>query len=728
MPNQKVQNQGYSQPTQILQQSLYPQPNYQNNYQVILYKLKNKIKTLKTVSVLLVFLLVATAVLSTVLLISNGVVGQNKASTLNATNLSVKITDNNGIYVSFLSTKNGFEFSYDNNTWKTPVEKEGSVQLSLKSDGLVNSTGVLSLPGNNLYLSKISDKTTNLSDIISSNKTSALARGEVIYDEKTLTVETASVSAFFTKSDVLKTRIESNYTYIAYYFVQNDGVKFLAQFTSPNLLFADNVNLDKILISLKENLSTSASVKGASNTSTSLDINIERNVAQNRPGVYRVYTKQCGNYTIKSNSRYSEFSAILGDKSKDICNGASGSGFVVDDQCHLATNGHVVIQESPAVTLFREFFADKKILKALLEDYLAIQIASGKLTAQGATNLLNSDTAKDQLVNGLALLVAEMFQNGTLKATFGDVKYFIQKPNVAIDNSILFTPTTTALEESKMIASSLLGYDYNANDVNTGKFTASDVALLTLKTTCSSLIINSLGTVDNLTAGTAVTVVGFPGSGTDTTVSSGLSDLQSATQATVTNGIVSAIKQDSGGRTLIQTDTSINHGNSGGPCYDGSGKVVGLATYGLTSDKAINFCRNVADLQKLMTKFSLTNKSNPVTTLFTTGLDAYYQKKYYTAVNKLQQAKIISPQISDIDKFINLATTNEKEAIDSPFDSGTFTPGYLAGIILAGIALILMIVFIIVLIMLLGAQGSYKKVLKVLQQMPQMPQQQQAMY
>ena len=60
-------------------------------------------------------------------------------------------------------------------------------------------------------------------------------------------------------------------------------------------------------------------------------------------------------------------------------------------------------------------------------------------------------------------------------------------------------------------------------------------------------------------------------------------------QNTVTRGIVSAVRQDTGGVTLVQTDAAINPGNSGGPLLDRSGRVIGVNTMKVGSAAAIGF-------------------------------------------------------------------------------------------------------------------------------------------
>ena len=55
---------------------------------------------------------------------------------------------------------------------------------------------------------------------------------------------------------------------------------------------------------------------------------------------------------------------------------------------------------------------------------------------------------------------------------------------------------------------------------------------------------------------------------------------------TLTKGIISSFRDSA---RIIQTDTAINFGNSGGPLINQSGCVVGVNTAGLTKSKGLNF-------------------------------------------------------------------------------------------------------------------------------------------
>ena len=88
--------------------------------------------------------------------------------------------------------------------------------------------------------------------------------------------------------------------------------------------------------------------------------------------------------------------------------------------------------------------------------------------------------------------------------------------------------------------------------------------------------------------GDAVFAVGFPGD------ADYLSDSHAVTssQATITNGVVSAIRsmklvEYGPSVSILQMNADINHGNSGGPLFNSEGYVVGVNTYGVTSASGI---------------------------------------------------------------------------------------------------------------------------------------------
>jgi hypothetical protein len=62
---------------------------------------------------------------------------------------------------------------------------------------------------------------------------------------------------------------------------------------------------------------------------------------------------------------------------------------------------------------------------------------------------------------------------------------------------------------------------------------------------------------------------------------------------TVTEGIVSA-SRDLGTRRLIQISAALSHGSSGGPVFDGAGRVFGIATAGIEEGQGLNFATPVS--------------------------------------------------------------------------------------------------------------------------------------
>lgn len=118
--------------------------------------------------------------------------------------------------------------------------------------------------------------------------------------------------------------------------------------------------------------------------------------------------------------------------------------------------------------------------------------------------------------------------------------------------------------------------------------------LAIIKIAGSNFNVLPLGNSDSLAVGERVVVVGSP-LGLD---------------ATVTAGILSAIRDTRDGYKLLQTDAAVNHGNSGGPLVNDTGLVIGVVSSIVRSDSAqgLNFAIPINYVNDL-----LTNLHGPIT-------------------------------------------------------------------------------------------------------------------
>ena len=117
------------------------------------------------------------------------------------------------------------------------------------------------------------------------------------------------------------------------------------------------------------------------------------------------------------------------------------------------------------------------------------------------------------------------------------------------------------LHDRQVIVGKVIGYDK-----------VRDLALIEIKGEFDAL---KLADSDNLQVGKKVIAIGNP---------LGLS-------FTVTEGIISALDREgpNGAREYIQTDVSLNPGNSGGPLIDTSGKVIGINNFKIGDAESLGF-------------------------------------------------------------------------------------------------------------------------------------------
>ena len=140
------------------------------------------------------------------------------------------------------------------------------------------------------------------------------------------------------------------------------------------------------------------------------------------------------------------------------------------------------------------------------------------------------------------------------------------------------------------------GVEYNANIIKTDK--DSDIAMLQLESdkTIDGLPVVKFGDSNKIQIGQQVIAIGNAVSEYANTVSTGV---VSAKGRSITAGSIIISKNLN---NLIQTDASINSGNSGGPLINLDGQVIGINTAFLASDNGISFAIPINEVKTILKK------------------------------------------------------------------------------------------------------------------------------
>lgn len=372
-----------------------------------------------------------------------------------------------------------------------------------------------------------------------------------------------------------------------------------------------------------------------------------------RPSVVMILTRLCSQVKTTNLPGLS-----LSDKTYPFCAVSSGTGFFVTSQGHLATNGHVVQMDTKTALLNAILGGD---LKNLLADYLQdFQNQQGSALSEMQLNQKISQLSsnKESLVQ-LTGAIVQMNQSNFLNLTDKKYQYYIQ-----LGSEPLILPKNQEISTSESIKNAeLIDIDYSPISPQTG-FNSSDVALL--KVEGQNYPALPLGKLDDVSIGSEITLIGYPSvvSGSNSQVL----DYSSVTEPTVTKGVVSAFKKAKGDqRTLIQTDASISQGSSGSPAVDQTGKVVGIATYGLTPTEGsgnFNLLRSVEDLKNLLQKNNITPNTGVVYDHWQNALENYWLSYFKFAQTDFNLVKSLDPSHPSVDLYL----TKVKEKINSTDD------------------------------------------------------------
>src|SRR5829696_8053344 len=123
-------------------------------------------------------------------------------------------------------------------------------------------------------------------------------------------------------------------------------------------------------------------------------------------------------------------------------------------------------------------------------------------------------------------------------------------------------------------------------------------------------------------------------------------------EGSVSDGIVSAVREVPNSYRIIQITAPISHGNSGSPVFNMKGQVVGVVTVKVTNGQNINLALAAArvaelkagKLQPLSEQMGAKNKGDVAESLYRSGLDSLWLGNYDNAVGYFENAANKNPR------------------------------------------------------------------------------------
>jgi serine protease Do len=331
----------------------------------------------------------------------------------------------------------------------------------------------------------------------------------------------------------------------------------------------------------------------------------------------------------------------------------TGTGFLFRPDGYLVTNGHVVADAN-----LKDLEASDALKQRLRQEFL---------------NALQQGLISRYIAGQIGRQLTPDEEANVAKSTYSIT---ISKPTLQV-----------ILANGKAMDAEI--FQYSGPFDQHGK----DVAIL--KIPGSNLPTVTIGNSDNVRLQDQIMVLGYPALASPWSGSSvsALISQESSLEPTATNGHISALKTESIGTPLLQSDVAITHGNSGGPAFNNQGEVIGLATYGAQEVQGFNFLVPVNTAMEFVRQAGVAPEAGTFNKHWANALDLYDDGKCNQAIAEFDNVSQFMPGLPDATRYraSAVACVDKMSAFQKFMESvGTVPLIVIGAIVVIGIILLLM--------------------------------------
>jgi len=363
-----------------------------------------------------------------------------------------------------------------------------------------------------------------------------------------------------------------------------------------------------------------------------------------QPAVVLIYSGMFEKITLKGGQQF------------DLPHYGSGSGFFINPEGYLVTNGHVV-------DIYQKYMNDKTgYAQQVLNNFIYNRIINEYKQSKGR------EPSQEEIQNEYTKFVRE------------------QQPQIsnhgAINYVVLSNQETHRFEVKK----------FSPSIPDGGK----DIAVLKIERDNCPVIM--LGDSTKLSLQQPVFTIGFPAVVDPQRFP--LLGKENTLKSSITRGSISALKTDYKGMSVIQHDAATSPGNSGGPTVDIHGNVVGVHSYAATEYDGFKFCVPVNTAKEFIRDAGVEyNKTSEFTNVFNKLMDAVWKGDWFQARTQVSTALAYmegEPALKDL----------QKKILQRISAMGFFEKIWRQNKLVVIIALILIIVILVVLKISLGSSTA----------------------